>query len=658
MKYLRKPEPPKKKPAKRPAKEPDAADVQAATIKVTLANTPLRANQLVKKLQAAQLAVGFDTEVAGPLLRGRDFVNISYAPLLGLSVAFGDEKCFYVPVRHKGNNISFSDLDKICGELQRTAQEGRLWAHNAKFDHQAMMRAGYPLPGLLDSMIAAWLVTGKNKGIGLKQLAEEILDRKSPEYDPSIAHKAGDQVKLYAGHDALNTLQLGAHFRANMSDNLYLWFIQECQFTHILAEMKLRGMRVDVPGLLKMRDLAAVERAFIVKEWSARASDLKISSSKQLQALFEEGIWKTRGRTAGGAYSTATKAMEYNAEHGEGDGKALAQLRLDYQEVDKIVGTYSDGLIEEARQWADGKLHPDLYHFGTVTGRLSSANPNIQNQPAHSKWAKIIRECFVPDPGTEFTSADYSQVELRYFAEYCGGGLLATFMGGGDVHDRTAAAMAIDRDKAKTVNFGFLLYGGAPEKLAKDVLGCTKHEAEDKIAQLHREYPEVERWRTKCVAEADASSAGCPFVHTLAGRIRHIPELNPDWMRHHQPEEYARLVKKYHDNCRIYGRAPKPKGPWFSVRSRGERLVVNYLIQGGARDLLVLGMNAYREAAPPGFTIVTTVHDEVLTQHPAGRGEEARKLLQEALESAGPALGLKVPILAEPKTGSTWGEVK
>ena len=160
-----------------------------------------------------------------------------------------------------------------------------------------------------------------------------------------------------------------------------------------------------------------------------------------------------------------------------------------------------------------------------MTGRLSSASPNIQNQPARGQYAKLVREAFIPDDGCVFTSADYSQVELRYFAEYCGGSLLKAFLEGEDLHQRTADAMGTTRDKGKTVNFGFLLYGGAPEKLAKDVLGCSVTEAEDKIKALHAEYPEVERWRQKIIQQADDSSPTIPHVYTMAGRIRYIPEL-------------------------------------------------------------------------------------------------------------------------------------
>lgn len=627
-------------------------------LKVTLVNTQLKVDTMCRKLDKYEGYLGFDTEVAGPLLRGRDFVNISYAALLGLSLAFEDGKCYYVPVRHKGNNITFADLDEVCKRIQLAAIQGRVFAHNAKFDHQPMTQAGFPLPGLLCTMIAAWQHTGKNKGIGLKPLALEILGRTSPEYDPSISHKPGDAVKIYAGHDALNTLQLGLHYRELFTDTEWEWLEEESKFTHALADMKLAGMRLDFNELRGLRVKAKAEQDGILAEWNKLAPDVSITSAKQLQELFTDGTFTPHGTTDGGALSTGAKAMEWNAKNAKTpSGRKLAQLRLDYQEVAKIVTTYTDGLVEEALQWRDKSLHPDLYHFGTVTGRLASANPNIQNQPAHGSWAKAVRACFIPAPGMEFTSADYSQVELRYFAEYCGSSLLAAFHDpDADLHQRTADAMGITRVLAKNINFGFLLYGGGPDNMA-EYLGCSVAEAKVKIQALQDEYPEVQEWKDH-VLEVVKGRGPVPWAKTRAGRIRYFPELNPGYLKKYDPQEYDRLAKKYKAGCQRRGKRPSPKGLEWSILGRGERLVINYLIQGGARDLLVLGMNRYRACAPESYTIITTVHDEVLTQHPIGCGDHARKLLEECLCWAGPALGLEVPILAEPKTGRNWSEVK
>lgn len=544
-------------------------------------------------------------------------------------------------------------LHTILSKLQTHAKASRVWAHNAKFDHQVMIREGYPMVGMLDSMVAAWLVLGRNSGIGLKGLAASLVGRHSPEYDPGIAHKSGAEVLEYACHDALNTLQLGEHFAKKLNeDKLFAWFLEECQFAYVLAKIKLQGICIDRDRLRDIREQADAEIYRLQELWDKECPFVSITSSTQLQELFEEGTWREHGKTSSGKYSTSKEAMQYNVDHGTERGRVLAQLRLDYQEVAKVVSTYTDALIEESLQWADKKLHPDLHHFGTVTGRLSASHPNIQNQPSHGVWAQAVKMAYVPDPAMQFTSADYSQVELRYFANYCGGNLLDAFISGKDLHQVTADILGVDRQLGKTINFGFLLYGGGARKLAA-LLSVTQDEAERLLERLQAGYPEIEAWRQR-VIDSVSQRGPVPWCKTLAGRRREIPELTPKQWQRDDPDAYWRAV---HAMRKKYGRLSDRRAE-DAIFSRGKRLVVNYLVQGGSRDLLVLGMNEFERKAWSDFRIVTTVHDEVLIQHPRGMGQEARTLLKDCLEGAGKLLNLRVPIVAEPKTGDNWYAVK
>lgn len=639
-------------------------------MKTVLANTPLKVSRLLKRLDKALLEesgfVGFDTEVEGPLLQGRDFVNRSYSALLGLSVAFEDNTSYYLPIRHRGNNASFMDLHNVCEVLIGLAAAGRLWAHNAEFDFGVMQRAGYSFEGLRCSKLAAWLVLGKNKGIGLKELAKVLLDRESPAYDPTIGKRTAAEVLEYACHDAINTRELGVHFFPKLeSMKLVEWFDRECEFGRALSEMHTAGIRLNRDKLREARNAADEKKSAAGAEWAKHCPDISITSSKQLQKLFESGLWRTETMTKTGNYSTSADTMREQIAN-KTPGAHLAQLRLDYQEVNKVVNTYTDGLIEESLQHADKKLHPDLFHLGTVTGRLSSSNPNIQNQPSHGEWSKLIKECFIPEPCFEFTSADYSQIELRYFADYCGGNLLAAFVEGKDLHQETADGLGIDRPGGKTVNFGFLLYGGGPKKLARTV-GVPESEGQALLDKLQAKYPRVEAWRRHVIAIAEKRGP-IPWVKTRAGRLRFIPELQPEKWKVRDRESYMALARHLVSKYNMGPNAFKPRfGPNGAPRrsrvdsaiwSRGCRLVVNYLIQGGSRDLLVLAMNEYRRRAPEGFSLVTTVHDEILTTHPAGRGEEGRALLKACMEDTASILKLKVPVIAEPKTGPNWFEVK
>ena len=629
-------------------------------MKLRLVNTPLSEGKFLEHLKdvwKGEGQVGFDTESVAPLLRGRrnQFINVTHSALLGLSIAFEDETCYYLPVRHKGNNTSASTLARTWKALTLLAGKGRLWAHNAKWDHQVALREGVALEGLQDSMVAAWLQTGRNSGIGLKDLALEILGRGSPAFF-QMQDKTGKEVLEYACHDALNTLQLGAFFTKDWDAKQWDWFRTECRFAHSLAEMKLLGVGLDADKLTGIAEQARAEQSAVLREWDTLAPGISISSAKQLQVLFDEGQWRSEKMTRTGQNSTARNAMLYQIEN-ETPGKRLAELRLHFQEVSKILGTYTEGLIEEAYQWADKRLHPDLHHFGTVTGRLSSSNPNIQNQPSHGKYAEAIKSCYIPSPGMAFTSADYSQVELRYFADYCGGKLLEAFLEGADLHQVTADALGVERSVGKTINFGFLLYGGGPQKMA-DLIRTDFMGAKRAIAKLQRQYPEIEQWRQFVIEKTLARATILPMVRTKAGRIRYIPELNPEAFMANLPD--GQQEKMWADMAAKYDLSPQMDRERLkkSVFSRGKRLVVNYLVQGGCRDILVLGMDKYRREAPKGFRLVTTVHDEVLTEHPIGKEKEAQEFLKYALESVGKDLKLRVPLIAEPKSGSDWSKVK
>ena len=653
-------------------------------MKQHLASTDQKVAKLLTKLESNTGYVGFDTEIAGPLLRGQDFTNTSYAALLGVSLAFEDRECYYLPIRHKGPNATFMHLHQVMTALQPLALSRLVWAHNAQFDYMTMLQAGYDLKGLMCSKVAAWLSNGGSNGLGLKELAKKVLNRDSPPYDPAMAHQTGAEVLDYACQDALNTLELGQHYYPPIPEGemygvtypdcdeetagAYLWFYEECDFALTLAKMKLQGIALDRKKLAGIREEAREVAAGIQEKWDKLAPFISITSAAQLQTLFEEGTWVEHGYTAGGAFQTNKEAIKHQLVHGRGDGPLLAALRLDMQAVNKVVSTYTDGLIEEALQWRDKKLHPDLWHFGTVTGRLSSSHPNIQNQPAHGDWATRIRECFIPDPGMDFTSADYSQVELRYFADYCGGKLLQAFVEGKDLHEETADMMDVSRADGKTVNFGFLLYGGGPRKLA-GLLGIDEAAARVKIDQLQAGYPEVEDFRSRVISTVRCRGP-IPWCRTRAGRLRYIPELDPVGWEQRDIEGYTAAATAV---CKKYNIPYHARAGWNSefvwrrddaLFSRGKRLVVNYLVQGGSRDLLVLGMTELDRCISkvsyiyPSYSVVTTVHDEVLIQHPRASGEEARELLKRCLEGAGPKLGLKVPIVCEPKTGRNWSEVK
>jgi len=311
------------------------------------------------------------------------------------------------------------------------------------------------------------------------------------------------------------------------------------------------------------------------------------------------------------------------------DGIKLAQIRLDYQAATKIATTYTLGLIEEAKQFPDRRIHPNYNQGGAGTGRLSSSNPNGQNIPVRSEQGRKVKAAVVPAMGFVFLAADYSQIELRVLAHYCGGKLAEAYLNGEDVHQQTADLVGCSRDDGKTLNFA-IVYGAGPWTLAKQ-LKTDKKNATNMQQAFFRVYPRTPEFMKQLVAIADSRGAH-PYVKTLTGRRIYIPQL---------------LESDY------------------GSRQSGIRKAGNAPIQGGAFDIMKIGMVNVRKTLMADDLLiwnhdircVNNLHDEVTYEvaNEEGFVDRATKLVQTELESA---FKLRVPLVAEPKVGNTWAEVK
>lgn len=634
-------------------------------MKFHLITTEGKHQTFMKRLAQVDV-VGFDTEAVGPARRysqSRDtpFLNLGYTALQGFSIAVTiDSKgerdhIAYYPLRHRKQNSKWAWAEEAWGALAGK----KVWAHNVKFDSALMEADGFDIGGRvwLDSMLAAWLATGDNSGLGLKPLAERWLDRKSPAWEGSLIDKTAAEVLEYVCHDALNTMQVGDHASEKLTDK-QRWALRDIEtpFAIELGRMERRGIRLDIEKLAAtMGKKADADLGGKEKRWDELAPDANPASAKSLQELFEDGTWEDYGRTKDGQYKTGRDVMEYNEKNARTDtGRELATLCLDIRAARKVKGTYLEGFYEELRQWPDRKLHPELLQLGTRTGRLSSSNPNIQNQLSKGDYAPLLKECYVAEPGWSFVSADYAQIELRLFAELAGGSLLQAYIDGADLHQRTADAIKGTRDNGKTFNFGFLIYGGGPRKAARE-FNWDEETAKQNIAAVGAEYPEAQAFRDKVIRVVE-QRLPVPYVATKTGRRRYVPELRPnEWMAR-DPLAWMAKAQFYANK---YGMDVGNISQMNRViRSAGERISVNTIIQGSAADLAKFAMvNFSRATNRDEMHLVTMVHDEVLGTAIESKGEECAGLLKHHMEAAGPLLGYKVPILAEPAVGKTWHDV-
>jgi len=467
-------------------------------MKFHLVTTEGKHETFLKRLaKQVEPEVGFDCEAVGACRRysqakDQPFLNMGYTALQGFSIALTDGNIYYYPLRHRKQNAKWRWAEEAFAALA----DGRyVWAHNVKFDSRTMEQDGFDISNIfwVDSMLAAWLRYSRNSGIGLKKLAKELLDRDSPAWEGSLIDKTASDVLEYVCHDALNTLEIGQRLFLQLTRKQKDALIHlETPFAVEVGRMEARGIKLDYDKLeATMGELAHANSADLFKQWNDLAPDANPNSAKSLQEFFIDGTWEPYGVAKTGACKTGRDVMEYNEKHAQTEnGRRLARLCLDLRAARKVEGTYLDGFYEEMRQWPDRRLHPELLQLGTRTGRLSSANPNIQNQLSKGEYAPLLKQCYVADDGWSFVSADYAQIELRLFAELAGGTLLDSFQEGADLHQRTADALGETRDAGKTFNFGFLIYGGGPNKAARE-FNWPKAQAKENISAIAAECPEA-----------------------------------------------------------------------------------------------------------------------------------------------------------------------
>jgi DNA polymerase-1 len=394
----------------------------------------------------------------------------------------------------------------------------------------------------------------------------------------------------------------------------------ELPLTPVLARMERWGVRLDTDALGAIRtDIA--QRAFdgerLCHELAGR--EFKVNSPKEVgDLLFGELGLPPSKKTATGTWSTDSQVLESLAEL-----HPLPAAILEHRMLQKLEGTYLAKLPQYVAP--DGRIHTTLNQSGAATGRLSSADPNLQNIPIRTFEGRRIRQAFVAEPGFSLLSFDYSQVELRILAHYCGSpALQRSFQQGEDIHRRTASEVwgvpmaqvtPEQRSAAKAINFG-LLYGMSAFRLSRD-LQIERAEAERYMKDYFGRMPEVAEW----IAETHRQCAEEGFVTTLFGRRRLIPEI-------------------FSKN--------------FNERSQGEREAVNTRVQGTAADVIKRAMvRADLALQGTGARMILQVHDELLIEAPEGEGEAIVPRVVEAMTGAAQ---LSVPLAVNWGAGRTWSE--
>jgi DNA polymerase-1 len=306
----------------------------------------------------------------------------------------------------------------------------------------------------------------------------------------------------------------------------------------------------------------------------------------------------------------------------------LVDTILDYRELSKLQSTYVEALPAQINP-KDGRIHTTFNQTGTVTGRIASQNPNLQNIPIRTEQGRRVRQGFIAAEGHKLLAVDYSQIELRIVAHLAQDeAMMKAFHEGQDIHATTAAAIANiplsevskqERRHAKAINFG-LIYGMSPYGLTRTT-DLTLAEAENFVREYFRQFPGVKKWLDNTRLEATRQG----YVETLLGRRRYFPAL--------------------------------AAGTNYTIRQREEREAINAPVQGTAADIIKLAMlklpNALKEAGLK-TKMILQVHDELIFEVPLEEIDQATRLVKSLMDAAFP---LSVPLVTEAKIGNNWGEL-
>lgn len=394
----------------------------------------------------------------------------------------------------------------------------------------------------------------------------------------------------------------------------------ELPLTRVLARMERNGVRIDETLLAKLSQEYEGTLASLEKEIHKLAGEeFLVSSPKQLQGILFEKLRLTPLKKTKTGYSTAESVLEQLTNEHPLPGKIL-----EWRQLAKLKSTYIDALPKLVSE-KTGRIHPTFNQMGAATGRLSAADPNVQNIPIRTAQGIRIREAFIPADGKLMLAADYSQVELRVLAHYSADeSLVDAFTKGEDIHRRTAAEVAgisvdeVDADQraqAKAVNFG-IIYGSSAFGLA-NTLGIATAEAQAIVDAYFARYTGVRRFLDDTIKNAKAEG----FVSTLLGRRRYLPDLSSK----------NRMLKQ-----------------------AAERMAVNSVIQGTAADLIkkaMIDVDTALEESDLDAIVIMQVHDELVFEATNKEIEPLSALVREKMEGVYP---LSVPLVVDLGHGKNW----
>ncbi len=581
--------------------------------------------KLIKNL-LQQKNICFDTETTG--------VDANNTELVGMSFSYKTGEAYYVPMPE-----NYDDALSIVSEFKTVFENPEIekTGQNLKFDISVLKWYDTEVKGkLFDTMLAHYLIEPEMRH-NMDYLSETYLNYKPVSIETLIGKKGKNQGSMrnvnidilsdYACEDADITLQLRNILLPKLkeTDTENLFNNIEIPLIPVLASMEAEGVKLNTEALKDFSIQLADEISKIKKQIFEKSGiEFNIASPKQLgEVLFDKLVVTDKPkRTKTKQYSTGEDVLRKLINK-----HPIIQNILDFRSLTKLKSTYVDALPNLINQ-RDGRIHTSYNQAVTVTGRLSSNNPNLQNIPIRTEKGREIRKAFVPrNDDYTLLAADYSQIELRIIAEMSKDeGMMNAFLNNVDIHSTTASKIynvpveEVTKDmrrNAKTVNFG-IVYGISAFGLSER-LNIPRKEAQEIIDQYFDKYPGVKKYMNSTIQFARDNG----FVETIMNRRRYLRDINSN------------------------------NG---TVRSFAERNAINAPIQGSSADMIKIAMiSIFDEFEKRNLKskMILQVHDELIFDTHKDEIEIVNSIVEEKMKTA---FKMNVPVVVDINTGNNWLE--
>lgn len=525
--------------------------------------------------------------------------------------------------------------------------------HNIKFDLHGMGK--YFVGGIdgpfFDTMIASWLfdsrrVTGKMRGVGGLGLADCLKRELGHTMEKGIGKRIEDHpfsaVAKYALLDAVGTFDLYESLVSKFTPSLQWLMDLEMNVLNPVLEMEESGVYIDKDVLRDLHDEIIVEIRDIeawFKKTFGREVNLRSNAQKQ-EILFrpksEGGLGLRSAKLTPGGQDKAMRGLATDIYDMSTDnsvleafaGKPVVDKMLEYAQKAKLYGTYVQPYLGgeplaggkyKPSQLRDSRVYGQFKQSGTESGRFSSSNPNLQNIPSRSAIGKRIRDAFVANPGELLVVADYSQIEPRIIASLSEDPtMIAAYCDGKDVYQTVADRMGVKRPDGKTLVLA-IAYGVGPTKIAADI-GCSMSDARNLMDYFSRSFPKIGQHKQRVLSRAKRDK----YSETIFGRRRYLDIDSRD----------------------------------EAIRAMAQRQAYNHLIQGSAADIMKIALANVHASLPDEATMLMTVHDEIVVSVPYALVDEVVEIVREEMEGACPSRHIKVPLVADVKSGYRWSDCK